>query len=63
MVNLSGGSSLKITVAKWMTPNGEYIMEKGISPDIEVKMTKDDYENDKDPQLDKAKEVLKEKIK
>jgi carboxyl-terminal processing protease len=63
LVNLSGGSSLKITVAKWMTPNGEYIMEKGISPDIEVELTKDDYDNNRDPQLDKAKEVLQEKIK
>lgn len=62
LVNLSGGSSLKITVAKWMTPNGDYIMEKGISPDIEVELTKDDYDNNRDPQLDKAKEVLQGKI-
>ena len=60
---LSGGSSLRITVAKWLTPNGEYIMEKGISPDFEVDLTKDDYNNDRDPQLDKAIEVLKEKMK
>ncbi len=63
LVNLSGGSSVKITVAKWMTPNGEYIMDKGINPDIEIEMTKEDYANNRDPQLDKAKEILKEKIK
>lgn len=63
LINLPHGSSVKVTVAKWLTPSGEYIMEKGISPDIEVKMTADDYKNDKDPQLDKALEVLKEKMK
>lgn len=63
LINLPHGSSVKVTVAKWLTPNGEYIMDKGINPDIEVKMTGDDYKNDKDPQLDKALEVLKEKMK
>jgi carboxyl-terminal processing protease len=63
LINLPHGSSIKVTVAKWLTPNGEYIMEKGINPDIEVKMTVDDYKNDKDPQLEKALEVLQEKIK
>ena len=50
-------------MSKWLTPNGDYIMEKGILPDVEVKMTGEDYANKKDPQLDKAVEVLKEKIK
>lgn len=58
-----GDSSVKITIAKWLTPNGDYIMEKGINPDIEVKMTAEDYKDNKDPQLDKAIEILKEKIK
>ncbi|NTU66667.1 MAG: S41 family peptidase [Candidatus Moranbacteria bacterium] len=60
--NLPGGSSVKITVAKWLTPSGDYIMEKGISPDVEVDMTRDDYENNRDPQLDKALEIIKGKI-
>lgn len=63
LINLSGNSSVKITVAKWLTPKGDYIMEKGISPDIEVDMTADDYQNNHDPQLDKAMEIIKEKIK
>lgn len=63
LINLPGNSSVKVTVAKWLTPNGDYIMEIGINPDVEVKMTTDDYINDKDPQLDKALEVLKEKMK
>jgi carboxyl-terminal processing protease len=63
LIKLPYGSSIKITVAKWLTPSGDYIMEKGINPDIEIKMTTDDYKNDKDPQIDKALEVLREKIK
>jgi carboxyl-terminal processing protease len=62
LIDLPGGSSVKITVAKWLTPNGDYIMDTGISPDIEVEMTRDDYENERDPQLEKAIEILKEKI-
>jgi len=62
LIDLPGNSSIKITVAKWLTPNGEYIMEKGINPDIEVDLTLDDFNNKRDPQLDKALEVLKEKM-
>jgi carboxyl-terminal processing protease len=56
---LSDNSSLKITVAKWLTPKGELIEEVGIEPDIFVKLTQENFENDKDPQLDKAIEVVK----
>ena len=55
---LSDGSSLKITIAKWLTPNEESIFGIGLDPDIEIKMTEDDYTNKNDPQLDKAIEVL-----
>lgn len=60
LISLPHDSSVKITVAKWLTPNGDYIMNKGISPDIEVELTLDDFKNEKDPQLDKAMEVVKE---
>lgn len=62
LMDLPGGSSVKITVAKWLTPKGEYIMEKGIEPDIKVEMTREDYEKKRDPQLEKASEILSEKI-
>jgi carboxyl-terminal processing protease len=55
------GSSLKVTVAKWLTPEGVSISEKGITPDVEVEYTIEDFENDRDPQLDKAIEIIKSK--
>ena len=58
--NLEGGSSLKITVAKWLTPNGQSISDQGLKPDIEIEITDEDYQNEKDPQLDKALEIIKE---
>lgn len=56
--NLNGGSSLKVTVAKWLTPKGQSISDHGLVPDIEVEITDEDYQNNKDPQLDKALEIL-----
>ncbi|EFI84619.1 S41 family peptidase [Listeria grayi] len=35
---LEDGSTIKLTIAKWLTPDGEWIHEKGIKPDYEVKM-------------------------
>jgi len=55
---LSEGSSLKITIAKWLTPKGESITDRGLEPDIKVEMTEEDYEEDRDPQLDKALEII-----
>ena len=63
LINLPNNTSAKITVAKWLTPNGDYIMEKGITPDIDVDLTLDDFKNNRDPQLDKATEILKGMIK
>lgn len=55
---LQDGSALKITVAKWLTPNGNNINKDGIAPDVEVEYTIDDFKAGKDPQLDKALEIL-----
>jgi carboxyl-terminal processing protease len=60
LISLPQNTSVKITVAKWLTPKGDYIMEKGITPDIDVNLTTDDFNNNRDPQLNKAIEVVKE---
>jgi carboxyl-terminal processing protease len=57
---LKEGSSLKITVAKWLTPKGELITDVGLEPNIKVEMTEKDYEEGRDPQLDKAIEIIRE---
>ncbi len=57
--NLVGGSSLRVTIAKWFTPNDTNINEEGITPDIIVERNLEDFEENRDPQLDKAIEYLK----
>lgn len=58
---LRDGSSLKVTVAKWLTPNGALINGEGLQPDVVVEMKSEDIDEDKDPQLEKALEMLREK--
>ncbi len=59
-VFLSDNSSMKITIANWLTPNGTSIDEAGLTPDVEVEMTDEDWEEDRDPQLKKAIEIIKD---
>ena len=59
---LPGGAALKITIAKWLTPNGTEINSKGIVPGIEIKLSDDDRNKNLDPQMDKAKERVFYKI-
>jgi len=59
VINLRGGSFLKITIAKWLTPNGSSISEVGLEPDVKVSITAQDIEQEEDPQLDKALEIIK----
>ncbi len=49
---------VRITIARWLTPNGTQISDKGLTPDIEVTMTEEDYTNGRDPQLDAAVKYL-----
>jgi carboxyl-terminal processing protease len=53
------GSVLKYTIAEWFTPSGLAINKEGIKPDFEIKLTPEDIQADKDPQLDKAIEIVK----
>jgi carboxyl-terminal processing protease len=59
--SLPDGSAYKLTVARWYTPLERAINEVGIKPDIEVELSEEDFNNDKDPQLDKALEILRAK--
>ena len=52
------GSAVKLTIAKWFTPKERSIDQTGLTPDIEVERTREDIEADKDPQLDRALELL-----
>ncbi len=58
VVDLPGGSGLHVTIAKWLTPKGNSIHHVGITPDVVVDLTQGDRDAGKDPQLDKALEVL-----
>ncbi|QLG69335.1 MAG: S41 family C-terminal processing peptidase [Candidatus Woesebacteria bacterium] len=53
---INGGAGLHITIARWLTPKGEWVNEKGLKPDIEVDDKPDTTE---DEQFNKALEVLK----
>ena len=58
-VDMSGGALLKVTIAKWYTPNGENISNNGISPDVEVKALESQSYLLNDVQKNKALDLLK----
>jgi carboxyl-terminal processing protease len=58
LIQLDGGAQLKVTVARWYTPNGKNITNGGIAPDTIVSLTQADFDNGIDPQIDKAKNIL-----
>ncbi|MEA3399273.1 MAG: S41 family peptidase [Patescibacteria group bacterium] len=58
LIDITDNTSLKVTVGKWLTPNGISISENGLEPDVKVEYTLEDYENDRDSQFDKAVEIL-----
>lgn len=57
--DLNGGYGIHLTIAKWLLPSGTWIHKKGLTPDYEVKIEDSDTNSKKDPQLDKAVELLK----
>ncbi len=59
VINLYDGSSLHLTVVKWLLPDSGWINpENVIIPDLEIELTNDDFEEGLDPQLEKAVEIL-----
>ena len=60
---LPNGSGMNVTIQKYLTPNGTDINKKGISPDIEVKLSDKDIEEKNDAQLKKANELMATMIK
>ncbi len=58
VIQMTDETVLKITVAKWLTPNGNLIAQKGLTPDYLVKFIKDPKDEEKDNQLDKAVQLL-----
>jgi len=59
LIDLKDDSSLKVTIAQWLTPNGNSISEGGLTPDVEVERTSEQFLAGKDPQLDAALKYLK----
>ncbi len=49
---------VRITIARWLTPNGTQISDVGLTPDLIVEMTDEDYTEGRDPQLDAAVQLL-----
>jgi carboxyl-terminal processing protease len=60
VLNMKDGSFLKITVANWLTPKGNSITDVGLTPDVKIDITDKDISDNKDPQLDKALEIIKD---
>jgi carboxyl-terminal processing protease len=55
---LSNGAELRVTIARWFTPNDRAIHGEGLEPDISVELSPEDLEADLDPQLDRAIQYL-----
>lgn len=56
VIPYADGSSLKVTVAHWLTPNGKNLSKEGVTPDVVVERTAEDFKAEKDPQMEKALE-------
>lgn len=58
VIDLGAGTILKVTIARWYTPNGKNITKEGISPDQQIELKAEDANAGRDPQLDAAKKQL-----
>jgi len=58
LFKLDDGAKIKVTIARWYTPNGKNITKEGIMPDSVVPITQEDIDNSVDPQLNEAKKIF-----
>ncbi len=58
LVEITPETALKLTVARWLSPDGTQIPKEGIAPDVNVEIRDEDIQAGKDPQLDRAIEIL-----
>ncbi|MES2088188.1 MAG: S41 family peptidase [Patescibacteria group bacterium] len=58
LVDITPDTSLKVTVARWLTPKGKSISLKGITPDVKVDITEGDVQKGRDPQMEAAYKLL-----
>jgi carboxyl-terminal processing protease len=55
---VNGEGAVKVTIARWLTPNERQITGQGLTPDVEIQISEEDFKANRDPQLDKAVEIL-----
>jgi len=58
LIEITPETSLKVTIARWLTPKGKSISENGLEPDVKVEVTKKDLEKKIDPLMEKAVAIL-----
>ena len=58
LIQITPDTSLKMTVARWLTPSGIQIPRDGVAPDYQVDLTENDKKAGKDPQMSKAVKLL-----
>lgn len=59
LVEITKDTSLKVTIARWLTPKGHNLSHDGLNPDYKVDISQKDIDNKLDPQMAKAVEILK----
>jgi carboxyl-terminal processing protease len=59
LIPITDDTSLKVTIARWLTPKGHNLSHDGLVPDVEVKITQKDIDSKIDPQMNKAVEILR----
>mgnify|MGYP004583390317 FL=1 len=62
ILDLGDGTAMKITIAEYFTPKGRSINKKGVTPDVEVEYQADENDPTADNQLEKAMEVVQQKM-